>query len=132
MRLFALLAMLLLSHPAWALDTCLADSIGGWRGPVFDRGHLQHMDSEFHFDGRGGLAGSYRIGVSEPYEGTLAAFRQTAPCEADFTWSDPSGVGVVHIRFHPQSGRYDGLWGTSRPVRGYFFNGRRTRPPAIS
>ena len=127
-----LIMLLGLGSPAWARESCFRDSTGPWRGPVADSGHLKVMDSEFHLDPQGHLAGSYHVHGALQYDGTLDGFRQTAPCEADFAWHDPFGTGIVHIIFDPDHGRFDGHWGIDAPDPRLYFNGRRTSPIPIS
>jgi hypothetical protein len=115
-----------------ALDACLADSAGAWRGPVWNGAGLQTMDTTFQVGSDGALIGRYHIHDFVPFDGTLTELRRTGDCEADFVWHDRDGTGVVHIRFEPQLGRFLGRWGTNQPLPGLEFNGYRTGPPPIS
>lgn len=131
-RLFAMLAVLFAAPSAQALEACLADSVGPWRGPVYSSGELQTMISEFHALADGALEGSYHILDAVPYDGTLTGYRPTGPCEAEFSWTDRYGTGVVQIRFEPALGRFLGLWGQEVPLEGHIFRGYRRRSPNVS
>ena len=131
-RLFALLAMILVASPALALDACFTESLGPWRGPVRNGPGLQTMETEFRQQPDGTLAGSYHVHDSVPFDGSLTEFRPTGNCEADFTWKDRFGTGTVHIRFEPESGRFLGYWGVTAPIPGLLFDGYRTGPDLVS
>ena len=132
MRLFAALLLVSLASPALALEGCFAESIGPWRGPVLNGPGLQTMDAEFEIDAQGRLAGRYHVHDAVPFDGTLTDFQQTGPCEADLSWHDRYGSGVVHIRFEPGQGRFLGYWGGDQPNPALIFDGFRIRPPAVS
>ena len=123
---FALLMILSVMTPAMALDECFQRSVGSWRGPVANDGQLQSMDTEFHLDAEGQLAGGYHIADPVTFDGTLSGFHPTGHCEADFTWTDRYGTGTVHIRFEPDQGRFTGTWGFGWPIPGNIFNGNRS------
>ena len=93
---------------------------------------MQVMESEFQAGSDGALVGRYRIFDEVPFDGTLTAFRQTGPCEAEFTWTDRDGTGLVDIRFEPELGRFIGRWGTTRSAPALLFDGYRVRPKLIS
>lgn len=131
-RGLSVVALLAIAPPAWALDACFAESVGAWRGPVWNGAGLQTMDSEFFIGPDGSLVGHYHVHDTEPFDGTLTGFQPTGRCEADFTWTDKFGTGTVHIRFNPQNGRFVGDWGIGKPVPALIFNGYRTRPPVVS
>jgi len=118
--------------PAKALDACFTQSIGPWRGPVWNGFGLQEMESDFHADADGTLVGHYHVHDSEPFDGRLTQFHQTGPCEADFTWTDRFGTGAVHIRFEPELGRFVGYWGGTEPNPTLIFDGYRVGPPIVS
>ena len=124
-RILAVTILLLAAGPAMALDACFAGSVGAWRGPVWNGPGLETMDTEFHLGADGTLVGSYHVLDPEPFDGTLTGFRQTGPCEADFTWNDRHGTGVVRVRFEPERGRFVGHWGRTEPVPELIFNGFR-------
>jgi hypothetical protein len=131
-RTLGVFVWLVAAPPAMALDACLADSTGPWRGPVWNGAGLQTMDTTFQVGAGGALVGRYRIHDFVPFDGTLTEMRQTGDCEADFVWNDRDGTGLVHIRFEPDLGRFLGTWGIKDPVPGLKFNGYRTGPPRIS
>jgi hypothetical protein len=131
-QILALLLAIAAASPAFALDACIADSVGAWRGPVWNGAGLQMMDTRFQLDGAGVLVGRYRIYDIVPFDGTLTELRRTGNCEADFFWNDRDGTGIVHIRFEPELGRFLGHWGTKEPIPDLPFNGFRKGPPAIS
>ncbi len=120
------------ASPALALDACFAASVGPWRGPVWNGSGLETMETEFHTGPDGTLVAHYRIYDAVPFDGTLTDFHQTGTCEADFTWHDRDGTGVVHVRFEPQLGRFIGQWGTANPVPELLFNGYRFGPDVVS
>ena len=126
------LVLLLAASPAWALDTCFTRSIGPWRGPVWNGPGIQTMDAEFHAAADGTLVGSYHVHDAVPFDGSLTGFRETGPCEAEFTWNDRYGTGVVRVRFQPDQGRFLGHWGGMEPNPDLIFNGYRVGPPATS
>ena len=53
----AMVLMLLVAAPAHALDACFADSVGPWRGPVWNGPGLEMMDTDFSFGPDGSLTG---------------------------------------------------------------------------
>ncbi len=124
-RLLAGVALIATAPPARALDSCFTDSVGRWRGPVLDAGEIMTMNAVFTLAPDGTLAGTYRVLDASPYDGALSDFRPTAPCEADFVWTDRYGTGVAHIRFEPEQGRFLGAWGRETPVDGQIFDGYR-------
>ena|SRR5215472_31938 len=126
--LFALSAAV----PASALDGCFSMSEGPWRGPVWNGTGIQVMETEFQAGADGMLIGHYRIYDDVPFDGTLTGFRQTAACEAEFTWTDRDGTGLVQIRFEPELGRFIGRWGAAHWAPALVFDGYRTRPKVIS
>jgi hypothetical protein len=128
----AVALMLLAAVPARALDTCFADSVGPWRGPVWNEIGLEKMDTDFSFAADGTLMGRYHVYDADPFDGTLTEFRQTAHCEADFTWTDRFGTGTVHILFEPDIGRFVGEWGDKHMPPTLEFDGFRRRPPLVS
>ena len=128
----AVALMLLAAAPARALDACFTDSLGPWRGPVWNGPGLQMMDTEFGVAPDGTLMGHYHVYDSDPFDGTLTEFHQTGRCEADFVWTDRYGTGTVHIRFEPESGRFIGDWGEQGVAPTLEFDGFRKRPPSIS
>ncbi|MEJ0016926.1 MAG: hypothetical protein WDN25_10205 [Acetobacteraceae bacterium] len=127
-----LLLMLAAAPPAAALEACFAASVGPWRGPVINDSRVQVVETEFELSADGTLVGHYHVEDAEPFDGSLTGFHQTAPCEADFTWTDRYGTGIVHIRFEPELGRFLGYWGLEEPIPMLIFRGYRTRPPNIS
>jgi len=129
-RLLALL--LLLPLPAHALDACYPDVTGLWIDWVRNEGELQELTTEFTLAPDGRPEGRYHVEADLAFEGTLTDFRETGPCEGDFTWTDRYGSGVVHIVFTPARGRFLGNWGLDRPEPGNIFNGHRRRVPATS
>ena len=131
-RLITIPVLLSVASPAWALDACFGMSVGPWRGPVWNGPGLQTMETEFHAGQDGTLVGRYRIRDAVPFDGTLTDFRQTGPCEAEFTWHDRDGSGTVHIRFEPELGRFIGQWGGTDPVPSLIFNGYRVGPDVVS
>jgi hypothetical protein len=131
-RIVLSLLAILGAPPALALEACFADSVGSWRGPVWNGTGLQTMDTTFHVSNDGALAGQYHIHDVIPFDGTLTELRQTGDCTADFTWQDRDGTGVVHIRFEPDLGRFLGRWGATDPLPGLKFNGYRIGPKPIS
>jgi len=131
-RIFAILVLFPVTQPAFGLEACFVESVGSWRGPVWNGSGIQTMDTELHAEPDGTLAGSYHIDDAEPFDGTLTGFRQTGDCEADFTWKDRFGTGAVHIRFEPDLGRFLGYWGTAIPILGLIFDGYRVGPPIVS
>lgn len=131
-RSLVFLVVLSAARPALALDACFADSVGSWRGPVWNGTGLQTMDTTFQAGSDGILTGQYHIHDFVPFDGTLTEMRQTGDCAADFVWRDRDGTGVVHIRFEPELGRFVGRWGTADPLPGLEFNGYRTGPKPIS
>ena len=131
-RILVSLLGVLAARPAAALDACFADSVGSWRGPVWNGTGLQIMDTTFQLGGDGALTGRYHIHDFVPFDGTLTELRQTGDCAADFIWHDHDGTGVVQIRFEPKLGRFLGRWGTTDPLPGLEFNGYRTRSEPIS
>ena len=131
-RLFVLLAMILLAPRAFALEACFTESLGPWRGPVRNGPGLQTMETEFHQEPDGTLAGTYHVHDSVPFDGSLTKFRQTGDCEADFVWNDRFGTGTVHIRFEPDLGRFRGYWGVAAAIPGLLFDGYRTGPDLVS
>jgi hypothetical protein len=131
-RIVAILLALSAAPPALALEACFSQSIGSWRGPVWNRLGLQNMDSDFEIAPDGTLLGHYRIHDAVAFDGTLTDFRQTGACEADFVWHDRDGSGVVHIRFEPELGRFIGTWGDTAPNPALVFNGYRFRPDVVS
>jgi len=129
----AVILMFLASSPARAgLDACFADSLGSWRGPVWNGPGLQVMDTEFNVAPDGTLTGRYYVYDTDPFDGTLTEFSQTGRCEADFVWTDRYGTGTVHIRFEPEFGRFIGDWGVQGIAPTLEFDGFRRRPPAVS
>jgi hypothetical protein len=128
----ALLLLCLSATPALALEPCFADSTGDWRGPVHSGPRISPMDTHFRAAPDGTLSGTYHVYDPEPFDGTLTGFHITAPCEADFTWTDRYGQGVVHVRFEPELGRFRGLWGMTAPKPGYIFEGYRDKPAPVS
>ena len=125
--------MLLAAVPAHAaLDACFADSLGPWRGPVWNGPGLQMMDTDFNVAPDGTLTGRYHVYDTDPFDGTLTEFRQTGRCEADFVWTDRYGTGTVHIQFEPEIGRFIGDWGGQGIAPTLEFDGFRKRPPAVS
>lgn len=131
-RIMWVLLLLSSAAPALALDTCFGDSLGPWRGPVWNGIGLETMDTNFSVGPDGGLVGRYRIHDAVPFDGTLTEFRPVGSCEADFTWHDRDGTGTVHIRFEPELGRFVGHWGDAEPVPSLLFNGYRVRPDVVS
>jgi hypothetical protein len=131
-RGFGILIAICAAWPAVALEACFEDSVGPWRGPVWNGNGLQTMDTTFHIGPDGALTGTYHIRDAEPFDGTLTGFRQTGPCEAEFTWNDRDGSGTVHIRFEPDLGQFLGHWGAGQPVPSLVFNGYRIGPPKVS
>lgn len=131
-RSLAVVAVLAVAPPAWALDACFAESVGPWRGPVWNGPGIETMDTEFHIGPDGALVGSYHVHDAEPFDGTLTGFRSTGRCEADFTWTDKFGTGTVHVRFDPEDGRFVGDWGMEKAMPTLIFNGYRRRPPMVS
>jgi hypothetical protein len=131
-RILAVLIAAVAVRPAMALDACFTDSLGSWRGPVWNGTGPQTMDTTFQIGGDGALTGRYRIHDFIPFDGTLTEFRQTGDCTADFVWQDRDGTGVVHIRFEPALGRFIGRWGTTEPLPGLEFDGYRTGRKPIS
>jgi hypothetical protein len=131
-RILVSLLAILVARPALALDACFADSVGSWRGPVWNGTGLQTMDTTFQLDGNGALTGQYHIHDFVPFDGTLTELRQTGDCAADFIWRDRDGTGVVHIRFEPELGRFLGRWGSTDPLPGLRFDGYRTGPKPMS
>jgi len=131
-RMIPVVFALCAASPALALDDCFAMSQGPWRGPVWNGTGMQVMESEFQAGSDGALVGRYRIFDEVPFDGTLTAFRQTGPCEAEFTWTDRDGTGLVDIRFEPELGRFIGRWGTTRSAPALLFDGYRVRPKLIS
>jgi hypothetical protein len=128
----AVFLTLLAAAPACALDACFTQSVGPWRGPVWNGPGLEIMDTDFQVAPDGTLVGQYHVYDNEPFDGSLTAFHQTGPCEADFTWTDRYGAGTVHIRFEPDIGRFIGDWGLQGTSPTLEFDGYRKRPPAIS
>jgi hypothetical protein len=128
----ALFLLALSATPALALDDCFSMSEGPWRGPVWNGTGIQVMETEFEAGTDGMLIGHYRIFDDVPFDGTLTGFRQTAPCEAEFTWNDRDGKGLVQIRFEPELGRFIGRWGAVHRAPALTFDGYRTRPKVIS
>lgn len=124
--------MLLTAAPARALDSCFADAVGPWRGPVWNGPGLEVMDTDFSFGPDGALIGHYHVFDTDPFDGTLTDFQQTGHCEANFVWTDRYGTGTVHIRFEPEIGRFIGNWGGQGIVPTLEFDGFRKRPPAVS
>jgi hypothetical protein len=131
-RALTVAALLAVAPPAWALDACFAQSVGPWRGPVWNGSGIETMDTEFHIGPDDTLVGRYHVHDAEPFDGTLTGFQPNGPCEADFTWTDRFGTGTVHIRFDPERGRFTGDWGMEKALPTLIFNGYRTRPPAVS
>jgi hypothetical protein len=131
-RIVAVIVISLVSLPAFALDACFTDSVGTWRGPVLNGTGLQILDTEFHLQSDGTLAGTYHVHDVPPFDGSLSGFHETGQCEADFTWQDHFGTGVVHIRFDPELGRFLGAWGAKTPIPSLLFDGFRRAPPAVS
>jgi hypothetical protein len=131
-RVLVFLMVIAAAPPALALDACFADSVGSWRGPVWNGTGLQTMDTTFQLGSDGALAGRYRIHDFVPFDGTLTELRKTGDCAADFTWHDRDGTGVVNIHFEPELGRFLGRWGTTDPRPELEFNGYRTGPKPIS
>jgi hypothetical protein len=127
-RLVIVLAVMCGASPAFALDACFTESVGPWRGPVFNEGRFETMDSEFRAEPDGTLSGTYRMHGSSDFDGKLTGFRQTGPCEVDFIWTDDFGKGLVHIRFQPENGRFIGSWGIDMPVPSWTFDGYRAAP----
>jgi hypothetical protein len=130
--MLAILVLLAPAPQAMALDACFTQSLGPWRGPVWNRVGLQTMETRFHAGPDGTLEGDYRIHDAEAFDGTLTGFRQTGPCEADFIWHDRDGSGTVRIRFEPERGRFIGRWGASDPAPALIFDGFRTGPDLVS
>jgi len=128
----AMVLMLLVAAPAHALDACFADSVGPWRGPVWNGPGLEMMDTDFSFGPDGSLTGHYHVFDTDPFDGTLTDFQQTGHCEANFVWTDRFGTGTVHIRFEPEIGRFIGNWGGQGLAPTLEFDGFRKRPPAVS
>ncbi|HLJ05855.1 MAG TPA: hypothetical protein VKT26_06265 [Acetobacteraceae bacterium] len=124
--------MPLAAAPARALDACFADSVGPWRGPVWNGPGLEMMDTDFSFGPDGSLTGHYHVFDTDPFDGTLTDFQQTGHCEANFVWTDRFGTGTVHIRFEPEIGRFIGNWGGQGVAPTLEFDGFRKRPPAVS
>jgi hypothetical protein len=117
---------------ALALEPCFAGSVGSWRGPVLNNTGLEQMDTNFQITPAGALSGTYFIHDVLPFEGRLDGFRIRAPCEADFTWHDRYGSGVVHIRFDPAHGRFIGRYGLMAPNPQAVFEGyRAVSPPSV-
>ncbi len=132
-RMIAILVLLLATAPrAMALDACFTESLGVWRGPVWNRIGLQTMETRFQLGPDGTLVGDYRIHDNVPFDGTLTEFHQTGPCQAEFTWHDRDGTGTVRIRFEPERGRFIGRWGASDPAPALIFDGFRTGPDLVS
>ncbi len=124
-RLPVAAALLLAGAPAIAAEACVIQSEGDWRGEVTNRGALQPLDVQFTVDANGALNGRYHVTDQPPLDGTLTGFHQTAPCEADFIWTDQTGVGIMHLRFEPALERFTGHWGLTTAVPGQVFNGYR-------
>ncbi len=131
-RIASVLFLLSVASPALALDGCFSASAGSWRGPVWNGIGLQTMETEFRAGPDGTLVGRYRIHDAVPFDGTLTDFHQTGSCEADFTWHDRDGTGIVHIRFEPELGRFIGEWGSKSPQASLVFNGYRFGPDLVS
>lgn len=132
MRTVLFVLLLLAPLPSLALDPCYPDITGHWRGPVRNEGDIQTLDTDFALDAAGLPEGTYHVMADEAFEGTLTEFRETGPCEGDFTWTDRYGSGIVHIVFMPARGRFFGNWGLDRPEPGNIFNGFRRRVPPLS
>jgi hypothetical protein len=131
-RVAAILALVCLARPALALDACFTDSFGLWRGPVYNGPGIQTMETEFHAQPDGTLAGGYHVHDTTAFDGSLTGFKQTGNCEAEFTWKDRYGTGVVHIRFEPELGRFLGYWGLVSPNPGLVFDGYRVGEEHVS
>jgi hypothetical protein len=131
-RVVTVLVLLGAPLPAFALEACFAGSLGPWRGPVWNGRSLQVMETEYEPGPDGTLVGHYRIHDDIPFDGTLSDFRRIGDCEAEFTWTDRDGTGLVHIRFEPQLGRFIGSWGRAEPEPSLVFNGYRIGPNVTS
>ena len=131
-RILVGLVVVSAAAPASALEACFADSIGPWRGPVWNGTGIQSMDTLFEIGTDGAMVGRYHIEDAQPFDGTLTGFRPTGDCEADFTWIDRDGTGTVHIHFDPDRGEFQGRWGRSQPLPSLLFDGYRLGPPRTS
>lgn len=131
-RIVAVIVLLCATQPVFGLEACFTESLGPWRGPVYNGSGLQTMEAEFHLQPDGTLAGSYHVHDTQPFDGTLTGFHQTGDCEAEFTWKDRYGAGPVHIHFEPELGRFLGEWGAASPVPGLIFDGYRVGPNLTS
>jgi hypothetical protein len=118
--------------PVWANEAWEATVLGPYDGPVMNAGRREHLATRFEFDSAGHLIGHYHVDDVPPFDGELTDFRPDGDAEGDFTWRDPYGQGVVHIRFDPEHGRFFGRWGIETPLPQNIFDGFRTRPPAVS
>jgi hypothetical protein len=128
----AALLLALLAAPAQAEEPWVASVLGPYDGPVMNAGQEEHLTTRFELDPSGHLIGHYHVDDVPPFDGELTDFKPDGDAEGDFTWHDPYGEGVVHIRFDPAHGRFFGRWGFEMPLPMNVFNGFRTRAPALS
>jgi hypothetical protein len=117
---------------ARAQDTWMDSVLGPYEGPVLNAGKIQHLTTHFELDASGRLIGHYHVEDNPPFDGELTDFQPDGESQGTFTWHDPFGHGVVHIRFDPDHARFIGRWGLDQPWPDNVFNGFRVRPPAVS
>jgi hypothetical protein len=124
-RLLAFVSIISAPLQAHALNACFVESAGKWTGPI-NEGGIAQLDTTFTVNPDATLAGTYTVHDASPYHGTLTGFQQTGTCTAVFTWHDKYGTGFVTIRFAPEQGRFDGMWGAPNPVPQLIFDGFRS------
>jgi hypothetical protein len=128
----ALLLLALATQPALADDNWMPSVLGPYEGPVMNSGKIENLSTRFELDAEGHLIGHYHVDDVPPFDGDLTDFKPDGEAQGTFTWHDPYGQGVVHVRFDPDHGRFLGRWGTNAPTPENVFDGFRFRPPAVS
>ena len=114
-----------------APPACAPEIVGPWTGKVWDQGRYKVLRTDFSTRS-GELTGIYHVEEEEGgYDGTLTDFTPSGPCAGTFHWHDRFGDGVVQVDFRPDRDRFDGEWGSDKPLKDYIFNGRRIRPVPV-